>query len=607
MSETGKFEAIRHRGGSRAAIARITAALMLVCLPQPALPVSPAKQTGAISGTVKDGTGVPQMGAAVLLYDRQERFFQKVFTDDRGRFSFPDLVPSLYSVHVTLTSFIPAIKKNIMVEPGVRSLLNVNLATLFSSIQMVYSQQEATAFMSDDWKWVLRSASSTRPVMRLLPRIGLDPDPTRTRTAFFSDTRGMLKLAAGDGSDAPTFANGPDLGTEFAVATSLRGSSQLLVSGKVGYAPTGGTPTAAFRTKFSRDLGIGSPEISVTMRQLAMPSRMIAGLGGSDVGLPALRSLSISFDDKTQLSDSVRLQYGFAMDSVTFLDHLSYFSPYARLTYSVDKNSSVELTYTSGNARPELGMSQESGLQQDMRSLAYFPRVSLRDGRAKVQRGQDYEISYNRNLGSRSVKVTGYRETISNLALTMSGPADLFGSGDLLPDLFSGSSIFNAGGFETAGYTISGTQNFGDEVSATVTYGSVGALAPSERQMETNSPDELRSLIRASRKHAVTARVAATSPVSGTHFVASYQWADARYATPGHIYSTQTARPEPGFNLYIRQPIPNVFSLPWRMEITADLRNLLAQGYLPLNTADGRRLLLVQTPRAFRGGLSFIF
>jgi hypothetical protein len=42
------------------------------------------------------------------------------------------------------------------------------------------------------------------------------------------------------------------------------------------------------------------------------------------------------------------------------------------------------------------------------------------------------------------------------------------------------------------------------------------------------------------------------------------------------------------------------------MEASADLRNLLAQGYLPLS-AGGQRLLLVQTPRSVRGGLSFIF
>ena len=57
---------------------------------------------------------------------------------------------------------------------------------------------------------------------------------------------------------------------------------------------------------------------------------------------------------------------------------------------------------------------------------------------------------------------------------------------------------------------------------------------------------------------------------------------DQRAITPGHMYSTQPMRPEPGLNLYVRQPIPTFFSLPWRMEASADLRNLLAQGYLPL-------------------------
>ena len=51
------------------------------------------------------------------------------------------------------------------------------------------------------------------------------------------------------------------------------------------------------------------------------------------------------------------------------------------------------------------------------------------------------------------------------------------------------------------------------------------------------------------------------------------------------------------------QPIPGLGILPWRMEATADLRNLLAEGYLSL----GQQVMLVETPRSFRGGLSFIF
>jgi hypothetical protein len=190
----------------------------------------------------------------------------------------------------------------------------------------------------------------------------------------------------------------------------------------------------------------------------------------------------------------------------------------------------------------------------------------------------------------------------------MASPDGLYTGGDILPDLFSGSSIFNAGNYQTNGYTASVTQNAGEHFSGTLMYGSGGVLTAERRTIESANPDDLRSMIRASRRQSVTARISATSPRTGTHLIASYQWADNRLAvTPGHLYSTQSVRPVPGLNLYIRQPIPAFGGLPWRMEATADLRNLLAQGYLPLALSDGRQVLLMQTPRSFRGGLSFIF
>jgi hypothetical protein len=79
---------------------------------------------------------------------------------------------------------------------------------------------------------------------------------------------------------------------------------------------------------------------------------------------------------------------------------------------------------------------------------------------------------------------------------------------------------------------------------------------------------------------------------------------DQRAISPGPIYTTQPLRPN-RLNIYVRQPIPT-FSLPWRMEATADLRNPLAQGYIP-TCSPRQQLLLVQTPRSVRGGVNFIF
>jgi hypothetical protein len=57
----------------------------------------------------------------------------------------------------------------------------------------------------------------------------------------------------------------------------------------------------------------------------------------------------------------------------------------------------------------------------------------------------------------------------------------------------------------------------------------------------------------------------------------------------------------------VRQPLPGFLGFGGRLELTAEVRNLLAQGYVPVTTADGRTLLLVQAPRALRGGVSFVF
>jgi hypothetical protein len=43
------------------------------------------------------------------------------------------------------------------------------------------------------------------------------------------------------------------------------------------------------------------------------------------------------------------------------------------------------------------------------------------------------------------------------------------------------------------------------------------------------------------------------------------------------------------------------------MDALIDLRNLLAQGYVPVMGQDGRTVYLVQSARAIRGGVAFTF
>jgi hypothetical protein len=445
-------------------------------------------------------------------------------------------------------------------------------------------------------------------VLRFLP--GYDNGPkTKSESSVFSDTHGLVKLSAGESAGAAAYANQQDLGTAFAMATSLYGNTHVGVSGNLGFNPNTGAPTAGFRTSFRRGPANDmAPEVNLTVRQLFLPGRVGVGLLQNS-GAPALRSLSLSVAEKKQLAGNILLEYGAALDSITFIDRLNYMSPYLRLSYDLGELGSLEFGYNSGAPPVDLmagRQGQESArseLQQEINALGMFPRVSLRDGHAHVQRAQNFEIGYRRVIGDVTVSAAIYREGISNGALTVAGADGYLPGANLLPDLNSTSSIFNVGRFRRTGYIASVTQQFNEYLSATLSAGEGGVLRTESRELLTNDPQELRAAIRRSQQHFVALRVQGTIPRAGTRFGTSYQWTDYRSLTPGHWFLTQRIYPEAGLNLSVRQPVP----LMRGMEISAEARNMLAQGYLPLDTPLGRRMLLIHTPRALRGGISFIF
>src|SRR5258708_33113685 len=98
---------------------------------------SPAKLSGTLAGFIQDTAGVPQMGATVLLFNRYDRLIERVITGATGDFLFSSLPPDTYSMRVTLASFMPAVKRSIFVQPGMRSVLSINLASMLSSIELV--------------------------------------------------------------------------------------------------------------------------------------------------------------------------------------------------------------------------------------------------------------------------------------------------------------------------------------------------------------------------------------------------------------------------------------------------------------------------------------
>ena len=567
---------------------------------------APEVLTGHILGTVHDAAGVAQMGATVYLYNRYDQMVNHALTNEQGRFGFDALIPDIYSLRVILASFAPAERRNIAVLPNSENRLEISLASVLSTVTLAPPGQARGALMTDDWKWILRSSQATRPVLRFLP--DSVSGPSRALAANFSETMGVLKLSAGGGQSFIQGA-GEDLGTAFALATSLAHSARVQFSGNLAYTANNPlTPGAGFRTSYARMAPDGSsPEVVLSMHQLYLPQRGSGVVAGTD-GAPPLRTMSVAILDSMEVTDNIQLDYGFDYDSVTYLDHLNYVSPFARLTFDGGEKGRIRVAYSSGAPPAELlardgarsgsdGVRQGE-LDQDLAALSYMPRVSLSNGHAAVQRTQDFEIGYERVEGSRTYTAGAYREVVSNAAFMLSSPDASLPPGNLMPDLNSNSVILNVGSYQRTGFDAGVKQMLGDHAEIAVAAGSAGALTAS-RGGDTR---DLMEGLAPKQVPWVTIRATTIIPVTGTRIMVDYGWTDAEALIPAHLFLTQRINQDIGANIYIRQPLPSI--LPWRMELTAELRNLLAQGYLPLGPSHS---VLTASPRAVRGGLNFIF
>jgi len=568
--------------------------------------------SGSIGGWVKDETGAPQMGAAVSLLTAEGRLARRVFTDHEGAFSVEGLFPGSYAIEVNLSRFMPIRRDSIDIRSGVRTVLDVSMRSLFASLQLAYGSRGEIRDMTDDWQWTLKANHARRPALRLVRNeTQRETDRMlRRMSGAFSETRAYAEVAGGAGVRPSALANESDLGTSFALATSLFGENAVTVSGNVGYADATAGPTTAFRTSFQRDLGFGAPEVSLTVRQLQADvgaSRAFLDPVQARDGAPALETFTLGFSDRAQLGESTHLEYGFLYESVSFVDRLDFVSPFATLVRSFSNDRTLELRYASGAPRPDSAMREGERLRRSVQSLGMFPRVALNDGAATVQRSEHVELAYRERIGKGKIEAAVFQDVIADAAVTALAPEHMAGGRDLLPNLFSRSSTLNGGRHFTRGARVSYARKLADQLEAALGYSNTGVLTAEGRSMQSTDMASVRGMLGMERAHLATASLSAVAPRSDTRVQTSYQWVSRQAVMAADLYNDFASASDPGWNIVIRQPIPLEAGLPGKLEASAEFRNLLKAGYLPIQAGDGSTLYLLPAIRSYRGSLSFIF
>jgi len=540
---------------------------------------------GMISGTVRNSRGTPQMGAVVEIFSAASTAVT-VFTDDRGRYSAHDLFPGTYQIKVSAPAFLPALRENVSLRAGAHVVVNLTLNTLLEAVRLLPQRRGANQ-AEDDWKWTLRSAAN-RPILRVV-----EGGPLLVSSAENDGERGLkAQVAFLAGSKAEGFGGSAgDLSTVFKVEHSLFSSGTLSFNGNLGYGD--GPPTGALRAAYSHRLGNGShPEVALTVRRFATP--------GSAAHQAALGALALTLSDGFTLADFIDLNYGGELQAIQFRGRVMAFRPFAAVSAHLSPNTVLEYRYATSQPTTRAAKGFDSA-PADLSESG--PRMSLSGFVPALERARHHEISISRRQGKNNFQLAAYADRIANAALTGVGEGTADG-GEFLPDVYSGTFTYSGGDFSAQGLRAVYQRKLTANLTGTLDYAYGGVLDVA--RWKTNW-ELARSSLRPELRHAVAAKFAGRVPYCRTQMLASYRWLSGGAVTPVDAFDSSPGQADPFLNLFVRQPIPGGWLLPAGMEALVDVRNLLAQGYVPVIGQDGRTLYLVQSARSIRGGLAFTF
>jgi len=562
---------------------RLSVLGLLLCLL--ALPVLAAPNSGKISGVVLDSAGTPQMGATIFV--TSDQLFKlssiELLTNDRGRFS-TELPSGTYSIKVTLAGFLPVIEEHVQVNDEHTTLLQIVLGSVFSSLEKLRRQPDQQV-SADEWAWVLRSAAATRPVLRWQDGdVILGAPPAQFETS--QSQAGRIQLELTSGSDHPGSVSNPadSPGTALVYDVGLGGNQQLLMASQFSY--ESGSYSGGFATQW---IPSGKPGVGPVATLLLRESQL-----GPDG--PTFRGLRMSFDNSFTLGDRVSIRYGSDFVMASLAGTTAAARPRAQMALQLTPTWQASVLVATNGWQDSAN--DQSALQSALNTLDEFPILLMRDRHSVLENGLHEELAVEHTFNKdASLTVALFNDHASHTAVfghgTVTGP-------DYLQDFISNVFAYDAGESSSLGTRVAYHQRLSDNVSATIIYEYAGALSPIEDPSEAILRNQLQTRYRQSAGVHVTAK----APRVGTKLTAGYKWINGPVVSAMDPYGQSLYHLDPYLSIGIRQPLPSF--IPGHAEILADCGNLLAQGYVPLTTGDGR-VVLIPTYRYLRGGLSFQF
>ena len=542
---------------------------------------------GRMAGVVLDSSGTPQLGATVWVSteDAADHTVTQLLTDQHGSFSAARLRSGSYSVRVSLAGFLPTLERHIQVAPNLTTLLKIELGTVFDSLNSL-RRQPSQPTEPDDWTWVLRTATATRPILQWTD-VDLDGGGSSAETRV-DRPRILVEMTGGSLHPASpsSFVDAP--GTEVSYDQSLGAMGHLLMAGQMSYdrSASGGLATIWVP---SGDPNAG-PVTTLVMRQ--------TNLGTSGL---VFRGVSLDHSERLKLGDRIRLSVGAEYIMEGFNTQVRSLRPRGELDAQLSPN--WEATVLLATDSPDSNPFRVGALGAALDALDSLPDVLFRDGRPVLENDWHQEVRVTRKLdGKGSVEAAVFHDAAQHQAVFGIGASPEAG---VFQDPFSDAFVFDGGNSSSWGARIGYRERVNDHLEITAVYAYGGALAPADDSGGAVAGGDLRGYLSERYRHTLATRVSSRVPRLGTEVAASYKWTSGPALTQVDCFGDAAYELDPNFSLSVRQPIPT-FVMNGHWVAMADFGNLLAQGYVPISGPDGQ-VLLAPLVRSFRGGLSFQF
>jgi hypothetical protein len=544
--------------------------------------------SGKLAGVVNDIGGIPQMGATVEVASESTASALTFLTNTAGVFHGDRLSPGLYTVRVTLAGFLPTLQRHVRISSHLTTVVRIQLESIFASLDQLRRQPSAVPVETDDWRWVLRSASATRPILQWTES---DDTLSAATSTDMSKLPPRARLEFTDGARQPgSVSNLPSAPTTaFAYDQKLGGSARLLLASEMNDdqdAPGGAIATVWLPTG---SLANG-PHSALVLREERL------GPNG-----PTFHGVRLDQGGAVALGGHALLRYGGEYVQVGLGKSATSIRPRAELDTQVSENWHTALIFAAQPGSPvalESGANSDGALEAALNELDSLPPLLWRHGSPELQGGWHEEVSVERKLGSQGrLQVAAFHDDSSHVAV--------FGRGNQLPgdeylqDYFSGGFAYDGGSSDTYGARIALREKLSENVEVTTVYSYAGALSPSDA-----AQGPLRDMLQTSMHSSLGANVSAKISRFGTKVDAGYKWVSGVSVSRTDSYGEMLFATGPFLHVGIRQSLPRFGLGHW--EAVANCDNLLGQGYLPLNTQDGRSVV-VSAFRTFRGGLSVQF